>query len=1256
MRSQSLILACTLGLAFSAASAAAGQTTVGGTLTANSEWTAGGGPYIAAHGFSIAAGVTLTVDPGVMVELGSGQSVIVAGTLNAIGSSASPIVFTSTSGTPAGSWGSINFNSGSSGRFSFVTVSYAGSASSSTAGAIDIFSGTGGTLAFDNLKVSGSGSSGIYLYGTASALTLSDSTITGSAYYGVILVNGSTAGVSATAFTGNGAYALSVDGSSALTGLTGLSATANGGGAKNGIEYRGGAISGAQTWPPGLDWYMTASPSTTAASALTLGAGAVLHFAPNQGMNISGNLTAIGTSGSPILFTSMSGTSPGSWNAIVFNNGSSGHLSYVTVSYGGAGGYSTTGAVNVNSGAGGTVGFDNLTITASASSGIVVNGSSAALTLTNSTISASAFYGLMLLNGGGASVTESVFNNNGAYPLSTAAGCPLSGLTAITASGNGSGRNGIEHRGGVIAAPATETWLAVLPWYLTGGLGVNPGATLSLSPGLVVNVAGGQSISVAGTLSAQGTVAAPIAFLSPNPTPYPGIWNGITFSTGSSGQVAYTSLSYAGFQVSWAAPTFDHVTVSNAPNYGFNVSGPPTPVINNCALLANVRGVGATSSVPVDSRLTYWGAASGPSGSGPGKGLSVSASVLFEPWLVAAPSSPQYFSSFAQTDRTFNPVIGTKMTLNFTTALSGIPTALIKSSGGTVVRTFTGAGAAASFAWDGTNNAGVSQPAGTYSYEVDSTSSSGAVATSAVGTVVLDPARQLAVTGLAISPLYFSPNGDGVQDTATLSGTVSFDDGWTLQIINSAGSVIRTVAGTGSAMSWTWNGLDGNSLMAPDGVYTLQVTATAGTSTTVASASVTLDNTPPTVSLTSPTSGQLLANIHQANSAVIQVTGSAADLNLASWIVEYSSSASPGAWNALQSGASAVSGLLATWNTLPLPNGTYNLRLYAADLAGNVSQQTAVLILGNFSAAENSLLVSAVNNLSVTYTSLLPFPVTETLQIKNAAGTVVRTLVNAVARNAGTYLDIWNGLGDGGNLLPDGPYFYVVILSDNTATMTWDLTTQYLNNFISINDNLNIPGYNPFNNSLMAIAYNFGAPGMVTIAVGPTPNIADNCSPPQYCILHQQYDDGRPHTIFWAGVDNTGTFLPGIIGIAAVSERSAFSANAVVSYGTLPQIAALNVEPAVFGPAAGPQNVGFVLSTYQNKPVDVAITFQNQSSLSILRTVTATGIAPGIVQVPWDGTADNGMLVAPGFYTVTVTVTDAAGNQVTGQILTTVEY
>jgi len=98
----------------------------------------------------------------------------------------------------------------------------------------------------------------------------------------------------------------------------------------------------------------------------------------------------------------------------------------------------------------------------------------------------------------------------------------------------------------------------------------------------------------------------------------------------------------------------------------------------------------------------------------------------------------------------------------------------------------------------------------------------------------------------------------------------------------------------------------------------------------------------------------------------------------------------------------------------------------------------------------------------------------------------------------------------------------------------------------------------------------------------------------------------------------------------------------------------VRIDPPVFDPSLAAPVVSFDLGTYQNQPVNVAITFLNQSSVSTLRTIILPAQAPGHVTVPWDGRADNGMLVAPGFYTITVTATDSIGNQVQGQILATV--
>lgn len=98
------------------AGAASSQTTVGGPITSDTTWTAGGSPYVVTSSILIGNGATLTIQPGVTVQMGSGLGISVgftglgAGTLIARGTAQSPILFTS-SAKMAGAWGYIRFTS-----------------------------------------------------------------------------------------------------------------------------------------------------------------------------------------------------------------------------------------------------------------------------------------------------------------------------------------------------------------------------------------------------------------------------------------------------------------------------------------------------------------------------------------------------------------------------------------------------------------------------------------------------------------------------------------------------------------------------------------------------------------------------------------------------------------------------------------------------------------------------------------------------------------------------------------------------------------------------------------------------------------------------------------------------------------------------------------------------------------------------------------------------------------------------------------
>lgn len=327
--------------------------------------------------------------------------------------------------------------------------------------------------------------------------------------------------------------------------------------------------------------------------------------------------------------------------------------------------------------------------------------------------------------------------------------------------------------------------------------------------------------------------------------------------------------------------------------------------------------------------------------------------------------------------------------------------------------------------------------------------------------------------------------------------------------------------------------------------------------------------------------------------------------------------------------------------------------LLAQRSAGQVAPRSA---LEDASATADSRQLDIGAGGFVTLTSVLPLPAQESIVVKDMKGTVVRTLVNE-SRPAGVYADKWDGKGDGGRRLKDDQYRWVATFTTGGHTFTIDRSNELDGDF-ELKSHQDYPSWDPFRGLPLRFSVTFERPGeIVLIFSRATFNVSPDCDRPEFfCRFLDGYFPAGEFTYEWAGVDNLGAFRPDIHGIAVISHHEDLARNAIVVHGGRPSVSRLSVTPARFEPALDSQEVRFSLHTFQDERASVEVSWMNQDSRSVLKSLLLSDANTSSLNVSWDGRAANGMRVAPGVYVLSVRATDALGQESKAEILTTIVY
>lgn len=151
----------------------------------------------------------------------------------------------------------------------------------------------------------------------------------------------------------------------------------------------------------------------------------------------------------------------------------------------------------------------------------------------------------------------------------------------------------------------------------------------------------------------------------------------------------------------------------------------------------------------------------------------------------------------------------------------------VLDAGGVTLHESTGEGSGLAASWDGRDGAGSPVADGIYTYRIDAVDA-WTNAGSRSGSIRVDSsAPSLGITTPAAEAVtWFSPNGDGVRETAALTASTSEGGSVLVYVRNEAGVGVRSfsVPASTAAVAVTWDGKDSAGQIVPDGLYDVRLT------------------------------------------------------------------------------------------------------------------------------------------------------------------------------------------------------------------------------------------------------------------------------------------------------------------------------------------------------------------------------------------------------------------------------------------------
>ena len=505
---------------------------------------------------------------------------------------------------------------------------------------------------------------------------------------------------------------------------------------------------------------------------------------------------------------------------------------------------------------------------------------------------------------------------------------------------------------------------------------------------------------------------------------------------------------------------------------------------------------------------------------------------------------------------------------------------------------------------------------------------------------------------LLVSPNPFSPNGDGEEDTVSLTGEYETAASWTLAIKDSAGSLVRSWNGESGTVQVAWDGRDQSGVIVADGDYDFLLVLHGGGQIVGDIAGVlSVHAAESTVDMPSPADGFRVSNLE--GSEVVTVRGSIA-IPYEMWYfwkVEVGAGENPASWTLLAQGqarSSLTDYLFYTWTVDPAQytNGTYRVRLSAQTQYAETVMDSSRIEIANFLL--EIMNPSKIFNPSLGETAAIRVHVGQTSEItvdvyrladssRSEQPVLVRRLAEQQPHSMGTYDFVWDGRDGAGQLVPD--WIYAVSMSvyqggsplgtvGDGARAFYEVIGPYLTLVVPTVDPPS--GWYPLEEGPATFTHGVMRPCIMTLQLGTVDWIE------RLDLISREFRAPGTYVTYWDGTGGNELFPAVTVGGLSNMEVSAGPAhfnNLVGLYGNTPRVMSAAVGPPTYSPGNFDDSpVTPVLSYSLDRQSDVTIELVDLATGTVMRTWSLPGQAAGAQELEWAGTLEDGTALSAGDY------------------------